>query len=75
MFYKDYIIFHIIDRRTRWHLGDEAPDKREDTLIDLYATVWIKHHGPFQVLYVDGESGLVNPNARPDSRDSVHMWR
>ncbi len=64
MFYKDYIIFHVLDRCTRFHSGDEAKDKSEDTLIDLYKQVWVNIHGPFLILYVDGESGLTSPNAR-----------
>ena len=64
MFYRDYIIFHIMDRCTRFHTGDEAKDKSEDTLIELYELTWCKHFGPFEILYVDGESGLTNKNAR-----------
>ena len=64
MFYRDFIIFHTMDRFTRFHVGDEAKDKTEDTLIELYESVWAKILGPFQILYVDGESGLTNPNAK-----------
>ena len=46
MFYKDYIIFHIMDRCTRFHSGDEVKDKSEDTLINTYELVWCKIHGP-----------------------------
>ena len=69
LFYKDYIVFHVLDRCTGFHAGQEANDssagaKSEDVLIDLYSTTWVTHHGPFETLYVDGESGLTNPNAK-----------
>ena len=53
----------------RIHAGQESNDsvigaKSKDVLIDLYSTTWLTHHGPFETLYVDGESGLTNPNAK-----------
>ena len=63
------MFFHVLDRCTRFHAGQEPNDsavgaKTEDVLIDLYSTTWVTHHGLFEVLYVDGESGLTNPNAK-----------
>ena len=69
LFYKEFVIFHLIDRATRFHAGQESNDsaigaKSEDVLIELYSTTWVTHHGPFEILYVDGESGLTSPNAK-----------
>jgi hypothetical protein len=64
MFYRGYIAFHITDRCIRIHTGNEATDKSEDTLTDLYERTWCNMVGPFEILYVNGESGPTNKNAR-----------
>ena len=58
MFYRDYIIFHMIDRATRWHAAEEIANKTEETLLEYVYKVWIKVWGPPTNLHVDGESGL-----------------
>ena len=64
MFYKKHIIFHIMDRCIRLAEAREIFDKERDTLINAYYFCWIAHHGPFQVLYSDGEGGMNNETAK-----------
>ena len=45
MFVYDWIIFHMIDRCTRWYHAILIPSKTEDSMIDGISS-WIKHHGP-----------------------------
>ena len=63
MFYKRSIAFHIIDRALRVSDGCEVADKHTNTLLNAYATTWVQRHGPFQILYSDGELGLNNAEA------------
>ena len=66
MFYNRTIAFHIIDRTIRLSDGCEVQDKHTDTLLDAYATSWVQRHGPLEVLYMDGESGLNNEEAKAE---------
>ena len=63
LFYKDCIVVHLIDRCTMFRVEQGANHsaigaKTEDVLIDFYSTSWVTHRGPFEILYVDGESVL-----------------
>ena len=60
MFYKRKIVFHIIDRAIRLSDGCEMPNKEAVSLLNAYATTWVQRHGPFQILYTDGELGFNN---------------
>ena len=53
-----------MDRCIRLAEAREVPDRERDTLINAYYFCWIAHHGPFQVLYSDGEGGLNNDTAK-----------
>ena len=59
LFYKSYIIFHLLDRCTRWHAGKPIEDKSESTLRAALNSVWISMFGPMENLYTDGESGFT----------------
>ena len=59
-FYKDHKCFHIIDRGIRLSGGCEVSDRNAKTLTNAYATTWVQWHGPFQILYSDGEKGFDN---------------
>ena len=64
LFYNnDHKIFHIIDRAIRLADGCEIPDKFTATLLNAYTSSWFQRHGPFKVLYSDGEGGLNNAEA------------
>ena len=54
-----HIIFHMIDRCTRWHAAKVIQDKTSPTLSQAIDTVWCTIHGPPNELIVDGESGIV----------------
>ena len=64
LFYKDYIVFHLIDRCIRWHAGDEAENKTEDHLLELLDVVWLKLYGPMTVYIVDGERGICSESTK-----------
>jgi hypothetical protein len=63
MFYHTYIIFHMIDRCTRWHQGSIIANREETTLLDNLDN-WIQLHGAMNHLYVDGEPGLNGDSAK-----------
>jgi len=66
MFYKRFIAFHIIDRAIRISGGCPASDRYSETLLNAYWQSWVQHHGPFQILYSDGELGLNNESSRAE---------
>ena len=59
LFIHKYIIFHMLDRCTRWHAGALVPDKNEETLTNAIHQCWVGLHGPMKELILDGESGIV----------------
>ena len=58
MFVYRYIIFHLIDRCTRWHQATLVENKKAETLVAALET-WVSLHGPMKELIVDGERGIV----------------
>ncbi len=69
MFYKRNIGFHCIDRAIRLSGGCQVPDRYHETLLTAYCTSWFQIHGPFQVLYSDGELGLNNQKTIQELRN------
>ena len=63
MFVHDYIIFHMVDRCTRWYAGIFIVSKTEDECLKGVDS-WIKHHGPMIVFVSDSESGLTGEKAQ-----------
>ena len=63
MFHKGDIGFHVIDRAIRLSDGCEVSDQESETILNAYATTWVQRHGPFKILYSDGEKGLDNPSS------------
>ena len=59
LFVHKFIIFHMLDRCTRWHAAVLVPNKEEDTLMKAIDTGWLTIHGPMKELITDGESGIV----------------
>ena len=59
LFIHKYIIFHMLDRCTRWHAGTLVSDKLEATLTNAIQLSWVGIHGPMKELILDGESGIV----------------
>ena len=66
LFYKDHIVFHIIDRTIRLSGACEIKGKTTPELLEAYTCCWFQHHGPFKELYTDGESGLNNAEAKAE---------
>ena len=62
LFVGKQIIFHMIDRCTRWHATVLVPGKDEETLMTAIDTIWVSIHGPMKELITDGESGIVLSN-------------
>ena len=63
MFYRDKVIFHMIDRCTRWHATKEVPSKHTDPMLQAIAEVWVAIHGPPKEIICDGESACKTLDA------------
>ena len=59
LFIHKHVIFHLLDRCTRWHAGTLVPDQEEATLTNAIQMCWVGLHGPMKELILDGESGIV----------------
>ena len=59
LFVRKTIVFHMLDRCTRWHATRVIPDKTEDTLMKAIDELWVSVHGAPKELIVDGESGIA----------------
>eukprot|EP00959_Pyramimonas_sp_CCMP1952_P052901 1106520-Pyramimonas_sp.AAC.1 len=53
-----------MDRCFRPAAGQEVPDRERGIIFDAYHYCWIAHHGPFKVLYSDGEGALNSETAK-----------
>ena len=53
---QQHIIFHMLDRCTRWHTARPIPDTTEDTLKRTINEMWITIHGPPKELSVIRET-------------------
>ena len=59
LFYLKKMIFHCIDRATRWHAAMLIGGKDEVTLTKALDAVWVGIHGPMKELIMDGEKGMT----------------
>ena len=59
VFIHKYIIFHLVDRCTRWEAAGVIPDKTGETLLKAIDTLWVGIHGPMKELITDEESGIA----------------
>ena len=57
MFVHDAIIFHMIDRCTRWYHSIIIKGKTQEALIEALDT-WFRLHGPPKELIMDQETGI-----------------
>ena len=62
LFVHKHIIFHMLDRCTRWHAAQVIPNKEDDSLIKAIDTGWCTIHGPPGELITDCESVIVLSN-------------
>ena len=58
LFYKKYVVLHLVCRCTRWHAAIQVSNKETATLIDGINRAWVSIHGPMKELIVDGEKGI-----------------
>ena len=58
-FVYKFMIFHMVDRCTRWHAATVISSKEESCLIEALEENWIQLHGPMKELITDMESGIA----------------
>ena len=71
LFYKQYPIWHMIDRADRWHAArllegviDQGDGYRtSEKLCSAILACWITIFGPFKYLIIDGEKGILGAEA------------
>ena len=61
LFYREHIIFHGLDRATRWHSATAVASKEGEVLFEALSTCWLNTFGPPKFLICDGEGGLWRP--------------
>ena len=64
LFWMKFMIFHFVNRCTRWHAGSDVASKTEQCLMDALYTQWIGIHGPMENFVIDGESALNTDAAK-----------
>ena len=55
MFYKKYMVWHMLDRADRFHNGVQILGKTAEIQQDAMGVCWFKPFGPFKYLVIDGE--------------------
>ena len=58
LFFKTYMVWHMLDRADRWHAGQRIVNKTMDTLITAIMTTWLQIFGPIKFLIIDGEKSI-----------------
>ena len=64
IYYREFIIFHLICCCTRWHAAVHVNTRSEEELFSALHKCWITTHGPMQYLICDGELGIMGPTAQ-----------
>ena len=64
LFYKDHMIWHMVDRADRWHAATPLPAKTAGDLCEAISRCWIRAFGPFKTLVIDGEKGITAEEAK-----------
>ena len=64
LFVMQFMIYHLVDKCTRFHGGEVIEDKTESSLLSALWTSWINVHGPMEQLVIDGEAGLNSKRAK-----------
>ena len=55
LFYKEFLIWHMLDQADRWHAATLVTSKSADSLLEALHTCWLQIFGPFKCLITDGE--------------------
>jgi hypothetical protein len=63
MFYKQYLIWHMLDRADRWHASTDITSKTGQSICRAIDLIWVRIFGSFQ-LVVDGEKGLITDESK-----------
>jgi len=58
LFYKQYVVLHLVCRCTRWHAARCIPSRSEDDIISALDDCWVSIHGPMKYLVCDMETAL-----------------
>ena len=64
MFYKQFMVWHMLDRADRWHAASVIEAKDTKTLCEAIDTTWCQIYGPFKHFVIDGESGVSSEEAK-----------
>jgi len=59
LFYKKYIILHLICRCIRWHAAKVVASRHMEVLIQAIDDVWVSIHGPMKEFIIDGETAIA----------------
>ena len=59
MFFEDHMIYHLLDRCTRWHAAAVLPDKTATSIMTALSTLWITQFGAPKELIHDEERGVA----------------
>jgi hypothetical protein len=59
MFYERHMIYHLLDRCTRWHAATVLPDKTAASLMNALSSLWITQFGAPKELIHDEERGTT----------------
>ena len=64
LFFREHMVWHMVDRADRWHASTAIPTKTTAALLEAISRCWIQVFGPFKILIVDGEAGLASAEAK-----------
>ncbi|CAJ1426200.1 unnamed protein product [Effrenium voratum] len=74
LFYKDYVLFHMVDMTTRWTAAEVIPDRTADSILAAIHNCWIRFFGPPQTLMSDQEGALATDYAAEQiSRRGINL--
>ena len=59
MFYKHFMVWHMLDRADRWHATSVLTSKTGPSLCKAIDLTWVTIFGAPQYLVIDGEKGLI----------------
>ena len=66
LFYKDFIISHLVDEAIRWTSAALLPSRSAVDIIQSITHNWIRLYGPMRLLVSDQESGIMG--------DACNLW-
>ncbi|CAJ1455509.1 unnamed protein product [Effrenium voratum] len=74
LFYKDYVLFHMVDMTTRWTAAEVIPNRTADSTLAAMDNCWIRFFGPPQTLMSDQEGALATDYAAEQmSRRGINL--